>query len=492
VNRTRIVCTIGPASEDKDTLLKLRAAGMSIARLNGSHNDLDWHKATIARLRDLIPEVPILLDIPGRKIRTLQLEYEPGFAIGDTLILTTDQSHTGREKVPVGHPTLHEQLHDGATILADDGTLRFSVLKTDGPDIYCRAEVAGTLKSRKGINVPRVNLVSEMITDRDHSMMDFVRENQVDYIGVSFVESAAQIEAIRSLTDGTSPRIVSKVENQGGLDNLQEIIDATDALMIDRGDLSAETSFEMTALFQKEILTKARECGVPVIVATEMLHTMVENSFPTKAEISDITNSVIDGGSATMLSGETAVGINPEKAVEVMRKVSSAAEAHIQADLDADEPQSDMKATQAMERAVAQLCRSLPITKIVAVTLSGYAARMIAAHRPRQPILAVSNDKMAARSFNLYSGVEGVYVDIEFSKTSADHIVLCVEELWRRGKLDLNDMIIVSSVSYPKSGNRMNFLQTHKVSDLAETLSWAKQSSGRISCRPEVPKQTNS
>jgi len=454
-------------------LLNLRAAGMSLARLNGSHADLDWHKTTIARLRKVLPDVPILLDIPGRKIRTLQLEHEPQFAIGDTIILTTDQSHNGLEKVPVGHPTLHEQLHDGATVLADDGTLRFTVLKTEGPDIYCRAEVAGTLKSRKGINVPQVKLVSEMITDRDRTMVAFAKDNGVDFVGVSFVESAEQIEGIRTLTGGT-PRIVSKVENQGGLDNLQEIIEATDALMIDRGDLSAETNFEMMALFQKQILTAAGENGVPVIVATEMLHTMVENSFPTKAEISDITNSVIDGGAATMLSGETAIGANPVTAVEVMRSVASAAETHVQEILDADEPQNIAGATQAMERAVALLCRSLPITKIVAVTMSGYAARMIASYRPSQPILAVSNDPVAARSFNLFAGVEGIHLDIEFSKTSADHIVKCLEELWRRGHLQDEDMTLVSSVSYPKSGNRMNFLQTHKVSDLVETLSWTK------------------
>ncbi len=474
MSKTRIVCTIGPASESEEKLLELRTAGMSLARLNGSHNDLDWHKATIARLRRVLPDIPILLDIPGRKIRTNQLDHEPKFSIGDTVILTTDQSHNGAEKVPVGHPTLHEQLHDGATVLADDGTLRFTVLKTDGPDIHCRAEVAGTLKSRKGINVPQVKLVSEMITDLDRAMVTFAKKNGVDFIGLSFVESAEQIEGIRTLTGGKTPRIVAKIENQGGLDNLQEIIKATDALMIDRGDLSAETRFEKMALFQKEILVAAREHGIPVIVATEMLHTMVENSFPTKAEISDITNSVIDGGSAIMLSGETAIGANPVAAVQVMRSVASAAEHHVQALLDATEPRNTQESARAMERAVALLCRSLPVTKIIAVTLSGYAARMIASHRPSQPILAVSNDPIAARSFNLISGVEGVHLEIEFSKTSADHIVQCLEELWRRGKLDDADMVLVSSVGYPKSGNRMNFLQTHKVSDLVETLSWTQ------------------
>jgi pyruvate kinase len=472
LNRTKIVCTIGPASESEESLKELYDAGLGIARLNGSHNNLEWHAKIIERIQRILPDVPILLDIPGRKIRTLMLAHEPEFSIGDTIILTTDQTQDGSVKVPVGHPTLHEQLMPGATILADDGTLRFTVSKIDGSDIHCTAEVSGQLKSRKGINVPQVQLVSEMITDRDRQLVAFAEQNGVDYIGLSFVESADQIEGIRNLTKGSFPRIVAKVENQGGLDNLDEIVRATDALMIDRGDLSAETNFQKMALFQKQILKSAQEFGVPVIVATEMLHTMVENPFPTKAEISDITNAVIDGGSAIMLSGETAVGANPVLAVEVMRSVSDAAEDYIQQTMDAREPANQMEAPQAMERAVAMLCRSLPITKIVAVTISGFAAKVIAAHTPRQPILAVSNDQKASLSFNLLPGVEGIYVDLDFSKTSADHIVKSLEMLWRTRKLVADDYIVVISVTYPKSGNRMNFLEMHRIADLIETQGW--------------------
>ena len=249
---------------------------------------------------------------------------------------------------------------------------------------------------------------------------------------------------------------------------------ATDVLMIDRGDLSAETGFEMVSLFQKQILREANEAGIPVIIATEMLHTMVENPFPTKAEISDITNSIIDGCGATMLSGETAMGANPVRAVEVMRAVADAADSHIQSNLDEPNDQITLEAPRAMERAVAMLCRTLPITKIVAITITGFAARMIASHRPRQPILAVSNDSIAARSFNLFPGVEGVHVDLAFSKKSADHIMDCVEELWRRGKLTNEDMIAIIGLSYPKSGNRMNHLQTHVVGDLVDALGWVR------------------
>jgi pyruvate kinase len=474
VNKTKIVCTIGPATESADALRQLHKAGLSVARLNGSHNTLDWHAETIARIRDVLPEIPILLDIPGRKIRTLQLEYEPTFEIGDAIVLTTDQSANGRDRVPVGHPTLHEQLKIGAVILADDGTLRFTVTEISGQDVHCKAETAGTLKSQKGINVPGMNLVSEMVTDKDRQMVQFARDNGVDFIGVSFVEGAEQVDAIRELAGGSWPRIVAKVENQGGLDHLDEIIAAADALMIDRGDLSAETNLEKVALMQKHILARARESGLPVIVATEMLHSMIGNPFPTKAEVSDITNAVIDGGSATMLSGETAMGKFPMESTSVMRAIAAAAEDHIQVELDVGGTEELLAGPQAMERAVVMLCRSLPITKIVAVTLSGFAARVIAAHRPRQPILAVCNDENVARSFNLYAGVEGVYIDMAFSRTSADHVVECLKELLMRDKLVPEDMIVVISVGYPKSGNRMNLLQTHVVGDLIETMSWSQ------------------
>ncbi len=211
MNRTKIVATIGPATSTPDSLRQLADAGMSVARLNGSHADLDWHAATIRTIRETLPDTPILLDIPGRKIRTTLLEFEPSFVTGETIILTTETDHDGREKVPVNYPHLHEDLSVGDTVLADDGTLRFTVVAVAGRDITCRAEVDGTLKSRKGINVPNVNLKTELVTERDHLMMAFARDNGVDFVGVSFVESADHVEAIRALANGSWPRIVAKI-----------------------------------------------------------------------------------------------------------------------------------------------------------------------------------------------------------------------------------------------------------------------------------------
>lgn len=476
MSRIKIVATIGPVTNDAESLRALADAGMNVARLNGSHATLDWHAKAIALLREVLPHVPILLDIPGRKIRTGQLAHEPTFRKGDIVVLTTEEGHDGSRKVPVNYARLHEDLTPGAVVLADDGTLRFTVAEVHGHDIHCRAEMAGQLRSRKGINVPYVKLRTELVTDRDRHMVDFAKQHGVDFIGVSFVESAVHVEAIRKLVDGTTPRIVSKVENQGGLDHLDEIVEATDAVMIDRGDLSVETNIEGLALFQKRILGVARGQGKPVIVATEMLHTMIENDFPTKAEVSDITNAVLDGCAATMLSGETAIGAHPTGAVNVMRRIATAAEAHLQIQLDDHSGEFAIRRTrsvpQAIEDAVALVCRQLPITKIVAVSISGYAARMVAARQPRQPILAVSNDAAAARSFNLLPGTEGFFCEIPFTRGSTDHIVACLHALWRSGKLVEDDLILVTAVAYPRSGNRMNLLQTHAVSDLIGTLKW--------------------
>ncbi len=472
MSRTRIVCTIGPRSLPEPMLRGLRDAGMDIARLNGSHADLDWHRNAIREIRRVAPDVPILLDIPGRKIRTLQLAHEPSFEAGEEIVLTTGTADAGGTKVPVNYPDLHADLRAGNTILADDGTLRFTVVRVEGRDIVCRAETAGTLRSRKGINVPFVTLNTPQVTDRDRQMIAFASEHGIDFIGLSFVESATHIEAFRKLIGGNTPRIVAKVENQGGMDNVVEIAASADAVMIDRGDLSVETSLHDVALRQKRIIAAARAHGRPVIVATEMLHTMIQNSFPTKAEVSDITNAVLDGCAATMLSGETAIGAYPVESVRLMRAVADAAETHAQGELDQGAVALGKSVPEVIGRVIPMMCRALPITKIVAITRSGFAARMIAVHRPRQPILAVSDDAAAARSFNLIAGTTGVHSDFPFPASSIDHIGRVLEMLWRRGLLVESDLVLTTGVVYPHPGSRMNAVQVNRVSDLIASLGW--------------------
>ncbi|MPY46796.1 pyruvate kinase, partial [Streptomyces phyllanthi] len=329
VSRTRIIATIGPATSSAEMLISLAEAGMSIVRLNASHNALAWHRDTIDLIKRVLPTTPVLLDVPGRKIRTAHLAHEPVFAVGDLITLTTEEGHDGRQKVTVGSRRLHLDVSPGDTLLADDGKLRFTVIDVTGPDIHCRAEVAGRLRSRKGINVPGVELGGELVGERDREMLAFARETGVDLVGISFVESARHVALVREQLPGGRPGIVAKIETPRAVRNLEEIIDSSDAVMIDRGDLSAETDLKQIGVLQKEILSRATEFEKPVIVATEMLETMIERPYPTKAEITDITNAVLDGAAGVMLSGETAFGTYPVESVTLMRQVASAAEQYL-------------------------------------------------------------------------------------------------------------------------------------------------------------------
>ncbi len=471
-DHTKIVATIGPATRSRERLLALRKAGMSVARLNGSHADLEWHRAAIQLIRSTLPDVPIVFDVPGRKIRTATLAHEPCFEAGDKVVLTTDASHDGRAKVPVNYVNLHSDVRPGDVIFADDGTLRFEVEAVEGADIICRAGTCGVLRSHKGINVPFVKLNGALITDRDRQMVAFAQELGVDFLGISFVESAAHVQAMRMLVQGRTPQLIAKIENQAGLEHMEEIIDAADAIMIDRGDLGVETHLETLVIYQKKIIDTARSRGKPVIVATEMLSSMMENGFPTKAEVADITNAVLDGCAATMLSEETAIGRFPVLAVETMRRVADAAFIHLGSRPQAFATDRRSTPSQAIEDAIAMILSSIPVTKVVAITRLGYAARMLSARSVAQPILAIGDDAAMARSFNLYSGVEGVYFDAPFPRGSADHVKACILKLYEAGKLEEPDLILVTGLVYPRSGKRMNLIQIHAVSDLVHEFGW--------------------
>lgn len=472
MRKIKIVCTIGPKSASVVGIKGLIGAGMNVARLNGSHNTLAWHAETVALIRSVDPNLPILFDIPGSKIRTALLDHEPEFAIGDSIVFTVDEGRSGPDRVLVGNSRFHEMVSAGDSILADDGRLRFTVLSVEGPDVVCRADIAGKLRSRKGLNIPSKILPWNPLRDVDRQMVAFARDNDIDFVGISFVESAEHVEAIRELARDRRPRIVAKIETEKGYENRSEVLNAADAVMIDRGDLAVETSLDTVAIYQKEILDTARKYGKAVIVATEMLHSMIEEPTPTKAEVSDISNAVLDGASAVMLSGETAVGPFGIEAVDVMHRVITSVEQYRDGGASRNPALSKNELAAATGTAIAQLCDVLPISKIVAITVSGFAARMIASSNVRQPIIAVSNQETSARSFNLLAGTEGVFVDVPFSRTGTEHIPLCLEALWRMRMLDETDVVLVTGLTYPHSGSRMNMISIHSIKDLSETLGW--------------------
>tara|TARA_X000000950_G_scaffold108424_2_gene136748 strand:+ start:16195 stop:17616 length:1422 start_codon:yes stop_codon:yes gene_type:complete len=467
-NRTKIVATIGPKVSDRKNLIKLYKAGMNIARLNGSHNNLAWHEKTIKNLKDYLPDVPILFDIPGKKIRTCNLINEPEFKKNDIIILTTNISYKGNQKVPINNTKLHLLLKPNDKFFADDGTLAFKVKKIIKKDIYCYALNDGKLKNSKGINVPHINLGIDKLSKKEISYINFAVKNSVNFIGVSFVESKTYIKEIRNIIKQDKLKIIAKIENQGGLNNMQSIIKHSDGIMIDRGDLSIETNIESIAINQKEIIKTCQMLSKPVIVATEMLDSMILKPFPTKAEIVDISNAVLDGASCVMLSGETAVGNFPTEAIKIMSKVSKKIEENN--NINKDKFSQDIP--KAIGHSIAMLCEVLPITKVIAITISGFAARALSAQNIKQPILAISNDYFNAKGFNLYRGTTGIYVKVPFKKNSLAHVSQCLKILWEKSLINSKDVILVTAVGYPNTGNRMNLIQTHNVKDLKNTFKW--------------------
>ena len=474
MNKTKIICTIGPSSCEKKILRKLINSGMNVARLNASHKTLEWHATIIKRIRSIDKNIPILLDLPGRKIRTLISTSDFKLSKGEKVTITSNQRYRGKNKVVANYSGLHKDLKKGDIILADDGTLKFRVESIEGRDILCKALSKGVLKGGKGLNIPYIKLNTPLITKKDFEVLRFALKNDVDLIGVSFVESANHIRKIRRILRKNNIGIVPKIESQIAIENLDEICDEASALMIDRGDLSAETKIEHMALLQKAIITKANKHGKPVIVATEMLHSMIYSSQPTKAEINDISNSIIDGASGIMLSAETAIGENAVAAVRLMRAVANEVEKDSSVYDKIISPLKRTSIPNAIGRSIYEICKEMNINKVVCITRSGYAASMVSRYRIKPPILAVSDIAKKARSFNLLWGVEGISLKTRFYKHKSIHIIENAKKLWRLGKLLNSDVVAFTGVIFPKEGNKMNFVTIHKIGDLKDLFKWYK------------------
>ena len=468
-NPIKIVATIGPVSCNAEMLISLRDAGMSVARLNGSHATFDWHANAIRLIREVVPDVPVLLDMPGRKIRTAKQGTNRQIRRGETIVFTSSLDAMDSEKIVVLTQNLSERITVGDLVQIDDGNLRLTVQNIESENVECIAQNDWTLLDAKGFHFPGLRLNVESVTAQDKLLIEFAIKQEVDFVGASFVETAEDVKVIRSFVGADGPGIIAKIETESAVAEVAGIAALADALMIDRGDLSVETNIHEVALLQKQVLAAANEVSVPVIVATEILQSMITNPIPTKAEVSDITNAVIDRASALMLSAETAIGDYPVESVELMSKVANSTIAQMRTN---GGNASNSNIPEAIGEAIGVICRRLNVSKIVAVTQGGFAARMTAAQMPKQPIIAVTNSKETARRLNLFPGTEGVEVDVVFSRSNMDHIPTCLHQLWKMGKIENDDLILVTSLGYPKSGNRMNMIETHLVADLYDALGW--------------------
>jgi pyruvate kinase len=419
MKRTKIVCTIGPASEDKNRLRDLLSAGMNVARLNFSHGSHAWHAGLIQRLRELEAElgepIGILQDLCGPKLRIGSVP-EGGVELlaGRECVLSTEPFDPTQQlpSIPVPLPGLIEALQIGSVIYLDDAQIELEVVNR-GPDrVRCRVRHGGILRSNKGIAAPGVSFQIDALTEKDLEDAAFGIASGVDYVGVSFVRRASDMAPVRALIDkaGTQTRIIAKIEKPEALSNLSEILDAADGLMVARGDLGVEVPLPQVPIIQKEIIRQANEAGKPVITATQMLESMIHNPRPTRAEVSDVANAIFDGTSAVMLSGETAMGEFPVESVRMMAATASNTETHLpyRQLLQNAVAARAVTPTQAISQGVTEIATELGAAAILCSTSSGDTARQFARMRSALPVIAGTSNVSTYRQLALVWGVRPV------------------------------------------------------------------------------------
>jgi pyruvate kinase len=417
VLRTKIICTIGPASRDVKTLEALILAGMSVARLNFSHGDQSVHEENIHNIRQAADKtgkpVAILVDLQGPKLRVGQVGDDGvQLVAGEEILLTTRPVIGPDQGIPIQYQDLPKVVVPGERILLDDGMLEITVLSATDTDIRACVVIGGLLKSNKGLNLPHASLAIPAITDKDREDLGFALAQQVDWIGLSFVRTSNEVLEIKELirqqcTFGRPAPVIAKIEKPEAVQNIDEIITAADGIMVARGDLAVETSPEEVPVIQKMIISKAHQAGKPVITATQMLESMMYNPRPTRAEASDVANAIFDGTDAIMLSGETAAGRYPVQTVEMMAKIAGKAEASRNLTHLAVEHLEPIPGdiAEAVAHATRQTATDLGAAAIITATASGATAKLVSKYRPHVPIIAVTPSLMTQRQLSLIWGV---------------------------------------------------------------------------------------
>ncbi len=471
--RTKIVCTIGPASQDPEVVRELVRAGMDVARINFSHGDVETHARAIATVRRVAAEegrlVAVMADLQGPKLRVGDLPAEGVDLVEGESVLLTDSSFTpGR--IPVPHPEVLGDLRQGQRILLDDGRLELLCGDADTEGVRCRVIIGGRLRSHKGLNLPGAALRIAALTPKDRQDVRFAIEQEVDFIALSFVRSADDVKELRRLLAdvGANVPIIAKIEKPEALDDFDGILEVSNGVMVARGDLGVETPPEEVPFHQKRIIHACNLAGKPVITATQMLQTMIERPTPTRAEASDIVNAILDGTDAVMLSGETAVGAHPVAATRTMACICANAEAHLPLGqfLYSTKGPAGRTVTEAISQATVEIAAEVGARAIVTSTMSGATARMVARHRPAVPIIAVTPEPRTLLRLGLVWGVSPVL--IPHFGTTDEMVILMVQAAHREGFVQKGDRIVLTA-GIPFGGEGItNMLKVHVVGESGE------------------------
>ncbi len=450
--KTKIVCTLGPASQSEETLTKLIENGLNVCRFNFSHGSHEEHKERmdiVKKVRDELKKpVAILLDTKGPEIRTGNFaDPEVFLEEGSKFIITMADVIGNKEMCTVSYKGLAEDVVEGDIILIDDGLVGLKVENVVGEEIHCVVENSGIVKNHKGVNVPGVKINLPALTPKDISDIEFGITQGIDFIAASFVRKASDVLAIREVLENnnaTDIQIISKIENQEGVDNLDEILQVSDGLMVARGDLGVEIPTEDIPIVQKQMIKKCNALGKPVITATQMLDSMIRNPRPTRAEVTDVANAIYDGTDAIMLSGETAAGKYPVEAVKVMAAIAK----RIEETLDYDtilrsKGLNNTNVTDAISYATCTTAKSLTASGIVTSTSSGYTARMVSKFRPKTPIIAATPNERTSRQLSLSWGVYTVMC--EQAENTDDLIDNSIEASKNEGYIHEGELVVITT-----------------------------------------------
>ncbi len=472
MRKTKIVCTIGPATDDENIMRELMLAGMNVARFNFSHGDYETHEKrlrVIERLRkELDLPVATLLDTKGPEIRLGKFVDNKPVEIfdGDTYTLTTEDVPCDNKTGSVSFKKLPRDVSIGTRILINDGVIELVAEKVSSTEIVCRVIHGGTLSNNKGINVPGVKLSMPYLSERDMDDLEFGSKMGFDFIAASFVRSAADINYLRKFTHSLGwydVRIIAKIENTDGVENIDEILEAADGIMIARGDMGVEIPFEQIPAIQKAIIRKGYNAGKQVVTATQMLESMIANPRPTRAEITDVANAIYDGTSAIMLSGETAAGAYPVDAVKTMALIAETTEENInyKARFSSRRIESDRNIAEAIAHATVTTAHDLDAKAIITVSLGGQTARLISKYRPACPIIGCTMNEVVCRQMNMSWGVVPFIID---EKTSTDELFAAAVEAAEQHQLvrDGDLVAITAGVPLGVSGTT-NLMKVEKI-----------------------------
>jgi pyruvate kinase len=450
--RTKIVATLGPACADEPVLSELLESGVDVVRINSSHGDPSTWSEWMGRVRQISDRlerhVGVLVDLQGPRIRVGKLP-QPVELAQNAEVVFAPQGDARAGEIPTTYDALAGDLHPEARILLDDGLLSVDVTRIEGDRVHGVVRFGGTLRSNKGINLPGVEVSAPTVTARDRENLEVALEHGADFIAVSFVRRAADVEEVRALVPA-EVGIVAKIEKPEAIDDITRILETSDALMVARGDLGVELRFEEVPLIQKRLIIRGNRRARPVITATQMLESMVQTPRPTRAEASDVANAILDGTDAVMLSAETAIGRYPVKAVKAMVRIIAEIEGQMDSDAlprrrrsDAPGPLRPRTAEDAIAFATGVAAQMLQVPLIVCFTKSGFTARKIAANRPVTPILGLSTEQSTCRSLSLVWGVAPVLAD--HAPTYEAMLGRAREQLLARGVVEPGDRIVVTA-----------------------------------------------